>query len=84
MKQKVNINLTFTLISKLSILIIDHAENCFFFPYLTKFFITATFQRFSTGPAQARKQSGCAKACFSFNVKDHIILFEFTAMLKTI
>ena len=55
MKQKVNTNLIFTLPSKLLILIIDHAESCFFFPSLTHFFITATYQRFSTDPVQVRK-----------------------------
>ena len=70
MKQKVNTNLIFTLPSKLLILIIDHAESCFFFPSLTHFFITATYQRFSTDPVQARKQSASAKTCFPFKIKD--------------
>ena len=54
MKQKVNINLICALPSKLLIFITDHAESCFFFLSLTHFFITATYRRFSTSPAQAK------------------------------
>ena len=54
----------------------------FFFPSLTHFFIIATYRRFSNDPAEARKQSARAKTCFSFNVKDRIILFELAGILK--
>ena len=54
----------------------------FFFPSLTHLFITALYRRFSTDPAQARKQSARTKTCFSFKIKDRIILFEFTGILK--
>ena len=54
----------------------------FFFPSLTPLFITALYRRFSTDPAQARKQSARTKTCFSFKIKDRIILFEFTGILK--
>ena len=36
----------------------------FFFTSLNHFFIKTTYQRFSTGPAQARKQSASTKTCF--------------------
>ena len=75
-------NLIFTLPSKLLIFIIDHAESCFFFLSLTYFFITATYRRFSTGPSQARKQFARTKTCFSFKIKDWIILFELEGKLK--
>ena len=68
----------FSLPSKLLILI----KVVFFFPSLTHFFITAIYWRFSTGPAQTRKQSAHAKTCFSFKIKDQIILFQLAAMLK--
>ena len=55
LKQKLNINLICTLPSKLLIFIIDHAESSFFFLSLTHFFITATYRRFSTSPAQAKR-----------------------------
>ena len=74
--------LIFTLPLKLLIFIIDHAESCFFFPSLTHFFITATCRRFSTSPAQARKQYAHTKICFSFKMKDWIILFELEGILK--
>ena len=74
--------LIFTLALKLLIFIIDHAESCFFFPSLTHFSITATYRRFSIGPAQARKQYAHTKICFSFKVKDWIILFELEGILK--
>ena len=54
----------------------------FFFPSLTHFFITATYPRFSTGLVQARKQSASAKTCFSFKIKDQIILFKLAGILK--
>ena len=54
----------------------------FFFPSLTQFFIKANYRRFSTGPAQARKQSTHAETCFSFKIKDQIILFELAGILK--
>ena len=54
----------------------------FFFLSLTHFFIMATYQRFSTGPAQARKQSASVKTCFSFKLKDLIILFKLAGILK--
>ena len=81
MKWKVSTNLIFTFPSNLLIFIIDHAESCFFFLSLTHFFITATY-RFSTGPARARKQYVCTKTCFSFKIKDQIILFELEGILK--
>ena len=76
MKQKVNTNLIFPLPSKLLIFIIDHTESCLFFLWLTHFFITAT------GSAQARKQYARTKPCFSFKIKDQIILFELEGLLK--
>ena len=82
MKWKANSNLIFTLPSKILIFIIDHAESCFFFLSLTHFFITATYWRFSTGPAQARKQYAGTKTRFSFKIKDWIILFELEGILK--
>ena len=54
----------------------------FFFLSLTHFFITATYWRFLTGPVQARKQSACAKICFSFKIKDQIILIELAGNTK--
>ena len=54
----------------------------FFFLSLTHFFITATYRRFSTGPAQARKQYARTKICFSFKIKHRIILFELEGILK--
>ena len=54
------------------------------FPSLTPFFTTATHRIFSTGPAQARKQSATTKTCFSFKIKDQIILFELAGILKNI
>ena len=54
----------------------------FFFPSLTHFFIRATYRRFSTGPTQARKQSASTKTCFSFKIKDQIILFKLADILK--
>ena len=73
--------LIFTLPLKLFILIIDHAES-FFFLSLTHFFIMATYQRFLTAPAQARKQSVRTKTCFPFKIKDSVILFKFSRILK--
>ena len=64
MKLKVNANLIFPFSSKLLILIIDHAENC-----LTHFFITATYQRFSTGPVHKQENSLLApKVVFPQNI----------------
>ena len=57
-------------------------QKVVFFLSLTHFFITATYRRFSTGPAQARKQYACTKTCFSFKIKDRIILFELEGILK--
>ena len=54
----------------------------FFFLPLTHFFITATYRRFSTDPAQARKQYARTKTCFFFKIKDRIILFELEDILK--
>ena len=54
----------------------------FFFPFLTYFLVTAIYRRFSTVPAQARKQSARAKTCFSFKIKDRIILFQLAGILK--
>ena len=48
----------------------------FFFLSLTHFFITATYRRFSTSTAQTRNQYARTKTCFSFKIKDRIILFE--------
>ena len=80
-----NTNPIFTLPSKLLIFIIDHAERFFFFLSLNPFFIVATYQRFPTGPAQARKQY-VSKTCFSFKIKDRIIfdriIFELEGILK--
>ena len=76
------LNLIYTLHSKLLIFIIDHTKGCFFFLSLTRFFITTTYQRFSTGPAQAGKQYTRTKTCFSFQIKDRIILFELESILK--
>ena len=54
----------------------------FFFLSLTHFFIMATYQRFLTAPAQARKQSVHTKTCFPFKIKDSVILFKFSRILK--
>ena len=54
----------------------------FFFLSLTQYFTAATYQRFFTSPVQARKQSACAKTCFSFKIKDQIILFKLAGILK--
>ena len=53
-----------------------------FFLSLTHFFITATYRRFSTGSTQAQKQYAHTKICFSFKVKNRIILFELEVILK--
>ena len=80
-KSKCKLNLYFTF----KIINIDN-RSCrklfFFFPSLTHFFITTTYQRFSTGHAQARKQSASAETCFSFKIKDRLILFELAGLLK--
>ena len=60
----------------------DDAESCFFSISLSHCFITATYRRFSTGLAQARKQYARTKTRFSFKIKDRIILFELVGILK--
>ena len=70
-KYKFNFYFTFEIIN-------IHNRSCrklFSSLSLTHFFITETYRRFSTGPAQARKQYACTKTCFSFKIKDQIILF---------
>ena len=77
-KYKFNLYFTFEIIN-------IHNRSCrkfFFFFSLTHFFITATYQRFSTGPAQAKKQYVHTKVCFSFKIKDWIILFDLEGILK--
>ena len=78
-KHKFNIYFTFKIIN-------IHNRSCrklfFFFLSLTHFFITATYRRFLTGSAQARKQYARTKTCFSFKIKDWIILFELEGILK--
>ena len=81
--RNINTNLTFILPSKLLIFIIDHAQSCFFFHSLTHFLVTATYRRFSNGPALARKQYSRTKTYCSFKIKDQIILFELDTMLKS-
>ena len=62
----------------------DHAESYFSFLSLTHFFITATYQKFPTGSAQARKQYARTKTPIFFKIKDRIILFELKDIPKTI
>ena len=62
-----------------------HNRSCrkmFYFLSFSHFFTTATCRRLLTGPAQARKQCTCTKTCFSFKIKDWIILFELECILK--
>ena len=79
-KYKFNLYFTFKIIN-------IHNRSCrklfFFFLSLTHFFITATYRRFSTGPAQARKQYVRTKTCFSFKIKVWIILFKLKGILKS-
>ena len=42
----------------------------------------STYRRFSTDPAQARKQPARAKNCFSFKIKDRISLSELAGLVK--
>ena len=66
-KYKFNLYFTFKIIN------IDNRSyrKLFLFkPSFTNFFIMATYQRFSTGPAQTRKQSAGIRTCFSFKIKD--------------
>ena len=72
-------------IGMLTFLLVFQAGWCrelFFFLSLSHCFITATYRRFSTGLAQARKQYGRTKTRFSFKIKDRIILFELEGILK--
>ena len=57
-------------------------KSFYFFPSLTHLFSRATYQRFSSGPAHARKQPASAKTCLSFEIKDQIILFKLAGILK--
>ena len=57
---------------------IDHAESYFFLNIL---FHYCKLQKV-TGSAQARKQYAHTKTCFSFKIKDRIILFELEGILK--
>ena len=77
-KYKSNLYFTFEFIN-------IHNRSCrkfFFFFSLTHLFITATYRRFSTDPAQAKKQYTHTKICFSFKMKNRIILFELEGILK--
>ena len=77
-KYKCNLYFTFEFIN-------IHNRSCrkfFFFLSLTRLFITTTYGRFSTGPAQAKKQYAHTKICFSFKIKNRIILFELEGKLK--
>ena len=77
-KYKSNLYFTFEFIN-------IHNRSCrkfFFFLSLTHLFITTTYGRFSTGPAQAKKQYAHTKICFSFKIKNRIILFELEGILK--
>ena len=78
-KYKFNLYFTFKIIN-------IHNRSCrklfFFFLSLTHFFITATYRRFSTSTAQTRNQYARTKTCFSFKIKDRIILFELEGILK--
>ena len=58
---------------------IDHAESYFF---LNPLFHYRKLQKVLTGSAQARKQYARTKTCFSFKIKDRIILFELEGILK--
>ena len=57
---------------------IDHAGSYFF---LNPLFHYCKLQKV-TGSAQARKQYARTKTCFSFKIKDRIILFELEGILK--
>ena len=74
--------LIFTLPLKLFILIIDHAESCFFLPILNPFFHYGNLPKVFNCPCTSRKQSVRTKTCFPFKIKDSVILFKFSRILK--
>ena len=73
---KVNANLFFTLSSKLSILIIDHEESCFFLPLLNPLLHCCNLLKIFNWPYTSQKQPAQAKTYFSFQTKHQIIPFK--------
>ena len=53
----------------------------FFIPSVTHFFIQQLTEGFQLA-LRKPENSACAKTCFSFKIKDQIILFELAGILK--
>ena len=81
---KVNANLFFTLSSKLSILIIDHEESCFFLPLLNPLLHCCNLLKIFNWPYASQKQPPQAKTYFSFQTKHQIIPFKLAGKVNII